>query len=233
MLNNITSAAIILSLLLSDVNPDFHTFSILDMDLSYPNRSAKLSTPLFVFLTIILPILGVVTSSLLVSSRKHSAQQNLTLSEIRLENLHYLNSALLGLGVSLATATVLVTGVKNLTGKPRPNFLSICDPDLDNIENFTVGSFGARFNRFWVMVDVEICKQTDKVALRDGFRSFPSGFATCKFLRSEKSIYAVLNVVLSCVCGLVVSIAVPLPQVWRHFSVPVLKAWQSASSGPR
>ena len=27
---------------------------------------------------------------------------------------------------------------------------------------------------------VEICRQIDKAALRDGFRSFPSGFATCE-----------------------------------------------------
>ncbi len=68
--------------------------------------------------------------------------------------------------------------MKNLTGKARPNFLSTCDPDLENIESYTVGGFGAEVSRLWVMVDVEICRQIDKAALRDGFRSFPSGFAT-------------------------------------------------------
>ena len=68
--------------------------------------------------------------------------------------------------------------MKNLTGKPRPNFLSICDPDLENTERHTVGGFGAEVSRLWVMVDVEVCRQIDKGALRDGFRSFPSGFAT-------------------------------------------------------
>lgn len=76
---------------------------------------------------------------------------------------------------------MIFTGVKNLTGKPRPNFLSICDPDLENIGKYAVGGLGAGFNKLWVMVDVEICQQSDKATLRDGFRSFPSGFATSEF----------------------------------------------------
>jgi len=70
---------------------------------------------------------------------------------------------------------VIFTGVKNLTGKPRPNFLFICDPDIDNIRKYKVGGFGTELG---VMVSVDICRQSDEYALRDGFRSFPSGFAT-------------------------------------------------------
>ena len=179
----ISRAATTISLLISDVNPDFHTFSVLDMNISYPYRTAKLSAPLFVFLSIIFPILAITSISLLTSFRPlNSIQHNLAQSQARTQKLQYLNASLVGLGVSLATSTVIVTGVKNLTGKPRPNFLSICDPDIDNIENFTFGGLGAEFNRLWVMVNVEICQQTDKGALRDGFRSFPSGYATSEFL---------------------------------------------------
>lgn len=73
---------------------------------------------------------------------------------------------------------MIFTGVKSLAGKPRSNLLSICLPDVQNVERYTVGGFGAGFNRLWVMVDVGICMQTDKAALRNAFRGFPSGYAT-------------------------------------------------------
>jgi hypothetical protein len=73
---------------------------------------------------------------------------------------------------------VIFTGVKSLTGKPRPNFLSICDPDIDNIGKYTVGGFGKGLG---VMVSVDICRQSDVGKLKDGFRSFPSGYATSEF----------------------------------------------------
>ncbi|PMD33375.1 PAP2-domain-containing protein [Hyaloscypha variabilis F] len=171
-------AAITISLLLSTVNPDMHTFCVLDMTLSYPSRSAKLSLPLFITLSIVFPLLTIIYVSLFTNLRSHPpTQHHLTYPQ----KLKLLNASLLGLGVSLATSTVIFTGVKNLTGKARPNFLSTCDPDLEKIESYTVGGFGAEVSRLWVMVDVEICRQIDKAALRDGFRSFPSGFATIAF----------------------------------------------------
>lgn len=44
-----------------------------------------------------------------------------------------------------------------------------------------MGGFGAEVSRLWVMVNVEVCRQGDKRLLRDGFRSFPSGYSTSKF----------------------------------------------------
>jgi hypothetical protein len=182
----IPSAATIISLLLSTVNPDFHTFCVLDMSLSYPYRLPKLSLPLFILLSIIFPILTITLISLFMSlkSQPYRPTANLTPSQTRTQKLKSMNASLLGLGVSLATSTVILTGVKNLTGKPRPNFLSICDPDLEKIEKFKVGGFGAELSRLWIMVDVEICRQGNKGALRDGFRSFPSGYSTSKFFLS-------------------------------------------------
>ena len=89
-----------------------------------------------------------------------------------------MNASLLGLGVSLATSTIVFTGVKNLSGKPRPDFLARCDPDLEQITGHTVGGYGQTVSNLWVMVDGGVCKQPDKKFLNDGFRSFPSGYAT-------------------------------------------------------
>ncbi|KAE8452760.1 hypothetical protein EG329_013032 [Mollisiaceae sp. DMI_Dod_QoI] len=175
----IIAAAIITALLLSDVNPDFHTFCILDMNLSYPFRSPKLSFPIFILLSILIPITTIISVTIFTPFQPPSPDPRP--SHARIRKIRYLNAALLGLGVSLGTATVISTGVKNLTGKPRPNMLSTCDPDVESIAKHTVGGFGAEFNRLWVMVDLEICKQSDKGALRDAFRSFPSGYATIAF----------------------------------------------------
>ena len=89
-----------------------------------------------------------------------------------------MNASLLGLGVSLATSTIIFTGVKNLSGKPRPDFLARCDPDLEQITAHTVGGYGQTVSNLWVIVDGGICQQPDKNFLNDGFRSFPSGYAT-------------------------------------------------------
>ncbi|KUJ11521.1 uncharacterized protein LY89DRAFT_738954 [Mollisia scopiformis] len=171
--------SIIAALLLSDVNPDFHTFCVLDMNLSYPFRPSKLSLPVFILLSIILPVITIILVTIFTPFP--SIQNSERNSRARIRKLRSLNAALLGLGVSLGTSTVVFTGVKSLTGKPRPNMLSICDPDLENIVKYTVGGVGVEFNRLWVMVTLDICRQRDTAALRDAFRSFPSGYATIAF----------------------------------------------------
>jgi hypothetical protein len=147
------------------------------MDISYPYRRAKVSLGLFTFLAIIAPAIIIVFVSLFFQPR-HEISRRLTRGQIWRQKLWEINAALLGMGVSLATATVIFTGIKNLTGKPRPNFLERCQPDLEHIAAHTVGGFGQSISSLWVMVDVEICQQPDKKWLNDGFRSFPSGYAT-------------------------------------------------------
>lgn len=77
----------------------------------------------------------------------------------------------------------LVT-VKNLIGKPRPDMLARCIPDLTNISQHAVGGFGDALGDFgnagWMLVDQKICTQTNQSHLKDGFRSFPSGHSSSK-----------------------------------------------------
>lgn len=89
-----------------------------------------------------------------------------------------MNISLIRLGISLATAIIVFTVVKNLSGKPRPDFLARWDPNVENIVACTVGGYGQSVSPLWVLVDGEICQQPDKKFLNDGFRSFPSGYAT-------------------------------------------------------
>jgi membrane-associated phospholipid phosphatase len=93
----------------------------------------------------------------------------------------------MGLALSLALAFFFTQGMKNLFGKPRPDMLSRCDPDTseDAIRRNTVGGgYGSNFNPEWVLVSAAICRSTDKALLDDAFRSFPSGHASSKSLRT-------------------------------------------------
>ncbi|POS85022.1 hypothetical protein EPUL_006136 [Erysiphe pulchra] len=84
-----------------------------------------------------------------------------------------INVGWLGLGLSLSL-TVFITGVmKNLFGKPRPDLLSRCIPDLANLEKHRVGGFFGTD-----VVSADICQQTDRFILEDGFRSYPSGHSS-------------------------------------------------------
>jgi membrane-associated phospholipid phosphatase len=86
----------------------------------------------------------------------------------------------MGLGLSLALAFFFTQGMKNLFGKPRPNLLDRCQPDLSpaSIARNTVGGYASGFNPEWVLVSAGICRQPDSNKLDDGFRSFPSGHSS-------------------------------------------------------
>lgn len=175
----LSSIATIIAFALSGVNPDYHHFSVLDLSISYPYRSQpKVSKVLLVFLAVVFPVVFIVIFSLVFYPRLKAHPNRRSPPQDWESKLYFLNTSLLGLGVSLATTTIVVTGVKNLTGKPRPNFLAICNPDVSRIPSHTVGGHGQSISNLWVLVNGGICQQTDTWFLNDGFRSFPSGYAS-------------------------------------------------------
>ena len=97
------------------------------------------------------------------------------------------NTAWLGLGLALASALCLTDGMKNLFGKPRPDLLSRCIPDVANLEKYVVGGYGGKVPEGMVLVSWEICTQTDLSILKDGFVSFPSGHSSCMNLEASWS----------------------------------------------
>lgn len=168
-----------IALALSNVNPDYHHFSLLDLTISYPYReSPKLSLGVCILLSVILPIVVITLVSLFIPSATVSGHTPTDARKRWRSRLWELNANLLGLGVSLATSTIVFTGVKNLSGKPRPDFLARCEPDVVSVAAYTVGGYGQAVSDLWVMVNGAICQQPDKRWLNDGFRSFPSGYAT-------------------------------------------------------
>lgn len=92
------------------------------------------------------------------------------------------NTGWMGLALSLATAFMVTQGMKLLFGKPRPDLLSRCRPDLSRLQETAVNDIvGAEFNAAWVLVTDAICTNTDEDIMKDGFKSFPSGHASCKY----------------------------------------------------
>ncbi|KAF8503638.1 PAP2-domain-containing protein [Russula emetica] len=75
----------------------------------------------------------------------------------------------LGLVLSLSLAGSLTQVVKITVGRPRPDVISRCNPNLGTVDP----TFG--------LSSVAICHQSDRHILDDGFRSFPSGHSSLSF----------------------------------------------------
>lgn len=89
-----------------------------------------------------------------------------------------LHVGLLGLALSVAATWFITNGMKNMFGKPRPDLLSRCMPDVDNMDDYIVGGNYLREGRATALVSADICKNPDAHELEDGFRSFPSAHSS-------------------------------------------------------
>lgn len=86
----------------------------------------------------------------------------------------------MGLAFALAGSFMVTEGLKDLYGKPRPDLLSRCNPDLSDISAHAVSGLGQELSGAPVMVSWTICQNRSRSLLNDGFVSFPSGHASCK-----------------------------------------------------
>jgi membrane-associated phospholipid phosphatase len=91
------------------------------------------------------------------------------------------NTGWLGLALSLALAFMLTDGMKNLFGKPRPDLIARCIPDVANLQKYVVGGLGNQVPDGQFLVSWQICTQKDMAVLNDGFAAFPSGHSSCMF----------------------------------------------------
>ena len=106
------------------------------------------------------------------------------------DRLWELNIGILGLLLSSGAAFVITGALKNATGKPRPDFVSRCQPkegsfDINSFElyNDTICKI-LRLPKTALVVDLRltVCPhlgaQEDHAIMKDGFRSFPSGHSS-------------------------------------------------------
>lgn len=156
--------------------PSARPFSLNDTSISFPFQTkTKISTGLLVALAVVFP--GVVCLLLCLFVPTASTP---TAAGWR-RKVYAANKAILGLGLSIALALLFTDSLKNLMGKPRPDMLSRCAPMIDVPLNVDpeIG-FG--------LVTWDICATRGMKGkgfddLRDGFRSFPSGHASCMIPR--------------------------------------------------
>lgn len=159
------------------IDPHYHDFSVLDLNISYPLRDDTVTYLVAAIAVGVVPaIIILVVSLAFVPGIRESRNRSWgNLLRIKLWEWH---TGWLGLAMSLATAVAITEGLKNF-GKPRPNALARCRPDLANIQNYYVGGFYAEgFSNRWALVSVDICQQTDRSVLNDGFQSWPSGHSS-------------------------------------------------------
>lgn len=162
----------------NNITPNYRPFSLLDLSISFPYvEKEKIPTWLLIVAGLVIPgviiflICLIFVPGPMVSKRTSKAL-------IWRRKFWEWNTGWMGLGMSLATAFMLTQCMKQLFGKPRPDLLSRCNPNVDAVSTHRLGGDGMGLSPLWELVGATICQQTDEGILKDGFRSFPSGHSS-------------------------------------------------------
>lgn len=167
------------------VSPNQRPFSLTDPSISFPHRDHDtVSVSVVAVVALIVPAVIIVLGALVLIPFGPAMTGHETTIVARAKSWRYKlwewNAGWLGLGISLAGAYMATEGLKDLFGKPRPDMLARCDPDLSKIGNFAVSGLGSRLDGAPTLVTWEICRNQARELAVDGFSSFPSGHSSCK-----------------------------------------------------
>ncbi|GIZ40408.1 hypothetical protein CKM354_000374500 [Cercospora kikuchii] len=162
---------------LSFVHPTHRAFSLLNTEISYPYVEESIPAWLVGVIAGLAPAL-IIAVVALVFVPGREVRRFSTRSQVLRLKLWELEKGLAGLCLSLAVAFFVTQGMKNMFGKPRPNMLARCNPNVEEVSSAYRGGYGQDISMRWTMVDSSICQETDEETLQDAFRSFPSGHAS-------------------------------------------------------
>ena len=81
--------------------------------------------------------------------------------------IHQAHVTILGLAITIILTCFLTDLFKDAIGRPRPDLIARCSPDLSAPRN--------------TLVTVDVCTETQHHLLHDGWRSFPSGHSSFAF----------------------------------------------------
>lgn len=165
---------------LSTLDARHHAFSLTDPSISYPYTPETISTLTLLLVSIVAPALTILLVCLLLVPGP-TASRSTPKALIWRRKLWEINTGLLGLGIALAGAFVITEGLKDLYGKPRPDLLSRCDPDLAHIRDHIVGGLSNFLEEAPPIVSWTICRNKSKTVSHDGFAAFPSGHSSFSF----------------------------------------------------
>ena len=159
---------------ISKVHGNRHAFSLDDLSISYPySLHETVSDAVLIVVSLVIPaVLLFVLSMVLVPGPTADVRTSSALRWRR--KVWEWNTAWMGLGVAIAGTFFFTEGLKDLSGKPRPDLLARCNPDLSPsaIAKYRVGGIGGVRLVTW-----HICQSTGST-LNDGFASWPSGHAS-------------------------------------------------------
>lgn len=162
---------------LNSVTPWKRPFSLLDLNISFPLVTEQVSTATLVVVGLVAPaVIIFLVVALLVPGP--SLTKRLSRSQLIRTKLWEWEKGWAGLALSVAISFFVTQAAKNMFGKPRPDLLARCQPDLQNFAAHVVGGFGQDISPRWTLVSASICTNPDTATVTDGFRSFPSGHSS-------------------------------------------------------
>ncbi|RPA74163.1 acid phosphatase/Vanadium-dependent haloperoxidase [Ascobolus immersus RN42] len=177
----------LLLLLLSNIiflrhDPFYRQFSLSDLRISHPFAiHERVPVSALLWYGAFTPLATVTIISLLypTQARRASSPLGSPGGTKGVSKYHKLHLSLLSVVTSVVITTVLTDLVKNAVGRPRPDLLDRCKPDLDRLQEgiHILDSIVGKGK----LVGVEICTQTNKHLLQEGWRSFPSGHSSLSF----------------------------------------------------
>ncbi|KAJ5119275.1 hypothetical protein N7448_009944 [Penicillium atrosanguineum] len=167
----------------SKVTPNHHPFSLADPSISFPYmENETVTTETLVLVGLFAPAVIVLLGAFaLVPGTAVDNGAKSSKSQLIRRKIWEWNAGWLGLALALAAAWTSTEGLKSLVGKPRPDLLARCNPDVSDIASHVVGGLGESLKGAAVLVDWTICRVQSDLVRVDAFSSFPSGHSSFSF----------------------------------------------------
>jgi membrane-associated phospholipid phosphatase len=160
--------------------------SLTNPAISFPYRADTISISTVFLAAVVGPALIVFSVSIFFIRILTNDGSPVAKSRLWRRKLWEWHTGWLGLALAIVASFFFTQTMKNLFGKPRPDFLARCNPDLSKYSEYVVGGFtGENLEDTSVLVSWGICRSKDGSGVglsefNDGFRSFPSGHCTSK-----------------------------------------------------
>jgi membrane-associated phospholipid phosphatase len=162
---------------LAIISPNMRPFALNDTKISYPFvEQEKIPTWLLGVVGFVAPAIIIMVIAIVLVPGP-TVPKSTPKSLIWRRKLWEWHTGWLGLGLALASSFIITQGMKNLFGKPRPDLLSRCRPDIANKEKHLIGGI-PEIDPAFLLYSASICTNGDKHIFDDGFRSFPSGHSS-------------------------------------------------------
>ncbi|KAI8355763.1 phosphatidic acid phosphatase type 2/haloperoxidase, partial [Mortierella sp. GBAus27b] len=150
-------ALLVLFLLLDRVEPFHREFSVENRAIMYPYEEKEtIKMWALILIAVVFPVVMILLVGLGLRKSPYD-----------------FHNGVLGLMVSILITTIFTQVIKVTVGKHRPDFLARCVPRLNGLQLVLDPPL-----RLWT---IDVCTQTDRHILKDGFRSFPSGHSSTAF----------------------------------------------------